>query len=104
MFCQKCGSILRPKVKAGKKVLYCSCGFTKNVEGESSTELKETITGSKKVEVIENLETRPKVKIRCENCANDVAYFWSQQTRSADEPETRFFKCTKCEHTWREYS
>ena len=104
MFCQKCGSILRPKVKAGKKVLYCSCGFTKNVEGESSTELKETITGSKKVEVIENLETRPKVKIRCEKCANDVAYFWSQQTRSADEPETRFFKCTKCNHTWREYA
>ncbi|RJQ19012.1 hypothetical protein C4580_05525, partial [Candidatus Woesearchaeota archaeon] len=21
----------------------------------------------------------------------------------ADEPATRFFKCTKCKHTWREY-
>ena len=104
MFCEKCGSILRPKVKAGKKVLYCTCGFTKNIEEENTAELKETISGAKKVEVIENLETRPKVKIKCEKCGNDVAYFWSQQTRSADEPETRFFKCTKCEHTWREYS
>ncbi len=104
MFCEKCGSILRPKVKAGKKVLYCTCGFTKNIEGENSAELKESVGEIKKVEVIENLETRPKVKIKCEKCGNDVAYFWSQQTRSADEPETRFFKCTKCEHTWREYS
>jgi DNA-directed RNA polymerase subunit M len=33
-----------------------------------------------------------------------MAYFWTQQTRGADEPETRFFKCTKCSHTWREYA
>ncbi|MBI2112883.1 transcription factor S, partial [Candidatus Woesearchaeota archaeon] len=27
-----------------------------------------------------------------------------QQTRGADEPETRFFRCTKCNYTWREYA
>jgi DNA-directed RNA polymerase subunit M len=54
--------------------------------------------------VVEQLEMHPKVKIICEKCGNNAAYFWTQQTRAADEPETRFFKCTKCKHTWREYS
>jgi len=26
------------------------------------------------------------------------------QTRAADEPPTRFYRCTKCGHTWREYA
>ena len=104
MFCPKCGSILRPKVKGGKKVLYCSCGFTKNSEEQESTELREMSNEGRKVEVIENTNILPKIKIICEKCNNGVAYYWTQQTRSADEPETRFFKCTKCNHTWREYA
>ena len=105
MFCPECGSILRPKVKAGKKVLFCSCGYTKTPEeGEASAELKETVNTGKKVEVVEQLDTNPKVKIKCERCGNGVAYYWTQQTRGADEPETRFFKCTKCNFTWREYA
>ncbi len=105
MFCPKCGSILRPKDKAGKRILYCDCGFSKTPEGEElSAEIKESVEGVKEVEVIENVELHPKVKATCEKCANDVAYYWTQQTRGADEPETRFFKCTKCNHTWREYA
>ncbi|MGC2430674.1 MAG: hypothetical protein WA393_06530 [Nitrososphaeraceae archaeon] len=26
------------------------------------------------------------------------------QTRSADEATTQFYRCTKCNHTWRNYS
>ena len=26
------------------------------------------------------------------------------QTRSADEPTTRFYRCQKCKFTWREYT
>ncbi|MEM4865380.1 MAG: hypothetical protein QXY09_02690 [Acidilobaceae archaeon] len=26
------------------------------------------------------------------------------QTRAADEPPTRFYRCTKCGYTWREYA
>jgi transcription factor S len=103
MFCPKCGSILRPKEKGGKKVLYCDCGFSKAPD-EEATEIKEASETAKKVEVVENLETHPKVRITCEKCGNDAAYYWTQQTRSADEPETRFFKCTKCNSTWREYA
>jgi transcription factor S len=103
MFCPKCGSILRPKEKAGKKVLFCSCGFSKAPE-EEQVEIKEVMQDPKKIEVIEQVETNPKIKARCDKCENDTAYYWTMQTRGADEPETRFFKCTKCNHTWREYA
>ena len=104
MFCPKCGSILRPKEKGGKKVLYCNCGFSKVPSSEDFTEIKESVAVAKKIEVMETLETHPKIKAKCEKCANTIAYYWTQQTRGADEPETRFFKCTKCNLTWREYA
>ena len=105
LFCPKCGSILRPKVKGKKKVLYCTCGYSKSMEGEESPEIKEKNASAKKIEVVhDENETMPKIKITCEKCGNEVAYYWTAQTRAADEPETRFFKCTKCNHTWREYS
>ena len=103
MFCPDCGSILRPKEKGGKKVLYCSCGFSK-VPDEETAEIREIAAKTKKIEVIEEVETMPKIKANCEKCGNKIAYYWTQQTRGADEPETRFFKCTKCNHTWREYA
>ena len=103
MFCPECGSILRPKEKAGKKILFCSCGYNKVPENEV-IELKEKANDGRKVEVIEHIETNPKIKIKCERCSNNVAYYWTQQTRGADEPETRFFKCSKCNYTWREYA
>lgn len=104
MFCPKCGSILRPKEKAGKRILFCSCGYTKAPEDEATTEIKEVVKGNKRIEVIEQLETLPRIKIKCAKCDNKIAYYWTQQTRGADEPETRFFRCTKCNYTWREYA
>ncbi len=102
MFCPKCGSILRPKEKAGKKILFCSCGFTKKPEDEKVA-ITETFEAAKKIEIVEKVETNPKIKMKCEKCKNETAYYWTAQTRGADEPETRFFKCAKCSHTWREY-
>lgn len=37
-----------------------------------------------------------------DSCGNDKAYFFQLQIRSADEPMTTFYKCTKCGHQWRE--
>lgn len=104
MFCPKCGAILRPKEKGGKRILYCNCGFTKTPEEERATEIKEKAAENRKIEIVEEIETHPKIKVPCEKCGNKVAYFWTRQTRGADEPETRFFRCTKCKYTWREYS
>ena len=104
MFCPKCGSILVPKREGSKKLLACSCGYKSANTG--SAVLKETITKKeKKVEVIErsDLESLPKMKMTCEKCGNGEVYYWTVQTRAADEAATRFMKCTKCGHTWREY-
>jgi len=37
----------------------------------------------------------------CSKCGNNQARWWIIQTDSADEPSTQFFRCTKCNHTWR---
>jgi len=44
----------------------------------------------------------PVTKAECKKCGSD-GILWMMQTRSADEPSTRFYRCTKCNHTWREY-
>jgi len=57
-----------------------------------------------KIEVIDKkIEILPKVEQECPKCKNAHAYFWLLQTRSADEAETTFYKCTKCNYTWRTY-
>ena len=38
----------------------------------------------------------------CPKCSNRKAYFMQIQIRSADEPMTIFYKCTKCGHQWKE--
>ncbi len=45
----------------------------------------------------------PTTNARCPDCGNNEAYWWLRQLRSADESEVRFFRCTKCNKTWREY-
>jgi len=72
--------------------------------------------GSKKLVVSEKAEKReeiavvkqedefhPIVDMKCPKCKNKKSYFWTMQTRSSDESETKFYKCVKCKHTWRVY-
>lgn len=39
----------------------------------------------------------------CPKCRHQGAYYLLKQTRSADEPETKFYTCESCGHRWREY-
>ena len=104
MFCPKCGSIILPKKEGNKKVLVCSCGYkTSKVE---QTKITETVTKKEKeVEVIEktDIDILPKIDAECEKCGHKKAFFWTLQTRAGDEPETKFMRCEKCRHTWRDY-
>ena len=104
IFCQRCGSILIPKKKDKKTVMGCSCGYEE--KNKESLIIKEEIKEQKKdkIEVIDKkVETLPKTKEECPKCRNPEAYYWLVQTRGADEASTRFFRCTKCLHTWRSY-
>jgi len=102
MFCPKCGSILMPTEKDGKQVKACSCGYEEGGPVEFS-EKKDT--KAKEIPIIEKEEEIHPItnEDECPKCGNREARWWTIQTRSADEPETKFFKCTKCKKTWRDY-
>lgn len=100
-FCPKCGIVL---VQKEKNYSCPKCGYTKRekikVQSSEKFEKAQEIGVLKEKEI----ELLPTINAICEKCGNKEAYFWTSQTRSADEAETRFFKCKKCGHSWREYS
>lgn len=98
-FCPKCGSVLIQK----RKNYGCArCEYSTKEKLKIKT--SEKIEEKNKVAIIKKeMNTLPIVIEKCKECGNDKAYFWTIQTRAGDEAETKFFKCTKCNHTWREY-
>ena len=106
MFCPKCGSILTPKKDDSKKILVCSCGYKST--DVSSVVIRDTVRDkSRKVEVVtekKDFSVLPKINTECPKCKHKTALFWTVQTRAGDEPETKFMKCEKCGHTWRDYN
>ena len=98
-FCPKCGSVLVEKRK-NFGCIRCDYSAKEKVKIESKEKLQE----QPKIGVIKQKDTDvfPTTNSVCTKCGNNEAYFWSAQTRASDEAETRFFRCTKCKHTWRE--
>jgi DNA-directed RNA polymerase subunit M len=90
--------------------LHCpKCDYNKRVTQSLVVPLKIVEHGpQEKVAVIgekeQKLRTLPTVNVECPRCGNNVAYAWQVQTRGADESSTQFFRCTKCNHTFREYT
>jgi len=111
-FCPKCGSLMIPRVRNGRKELYCpKCGYTEPLEGESPYKIKVKIKHSPKERLVVVDKSQPppdavvvKGQVRCPKCGHDEVIVWMMQTRSADEPPTRFYRCLKCGYTWREYA
>jgi len=99
-FCPKCGAILiQKKNKDGcPRCSYYSKTKVKIKTSEKIDERKEIAVVSEK-----DMEIYPIITENCKKCGNDKVYFWTVQTRAGDESETKFFKCTKCKHTWRDY-
>ena len=102
MFCPKCGSLLKIKKEKNKKYYACSCGYTNR--DLDKAQLKEEIKDEKRtVEVVDDdEEPLPLTEAECPKCEHGKAYYWLVQTRAGDESDTKFFKCEKCKHTWRD--
>ena len=100
-FCPKCGAMLLPK----DGVLKCnSCGHEKNLSDNDQYEVSEEIKESDNIKMLgEDVDVRPTTTETCPECGNDKAFYELKQTRSAAEARARFFTCTECKHTWREY-
>ena len=103
-FCPKC----EVKLKNNGSGLQCSkCGYTEGGESKPTKKIpaeEELDFSLLAFEGDEGEDTNPTVKIDCEKCGHDEAVGWMFQTRSADEPTTRFYRCQKCKYTWRDYT
>jgi len=100
-FCPKCGCVLVEKTKGNFSCQRCSYRSKNKVKIESS----EKIEQKPEIGIIRNkdVDIYPVINATCPKCNNKEAWFWTSQTRSGDEAETRFIRCTKCKNTWREY-
>jgi DNA-directed RNA polymerase subunit M len=113
-FCPNCGMRLTPlKKKEGRKVallLSCpKCGYEKRTTRPMTTVSK--IIGHSSQERIavigkgeQKLRTLPTVRVECPRCGNNLAYAWLVQIGRLEESSTQFFRCTKCNYTFREKS
>lgn len=107
-FCEKCGNLLVAKKgkKKGVVHLVCrKCGKEYKI-GEKLTISEEMHDEKKGIVVMGKDETQaelPSTHIMCPKCEYNEAFWWMQQTRSADEPPTLFYKCKKCGYSWRSY-
>jgi len=113
-FCPNCGTRLTPlKKKEGMTVaLLLSCpkfDYEKRATRPMTTVPKILEhSPQERIEVIgkgeQKLRTLPKVRIECPKCGNRTAYAWMVQVRMLEESSTQFFRCTKCNYTFRENS
>ncbi|MBI5390135.1 transcription factor S [Candidatus Woesearchaeota archaeon] len=94
---------MKLKKENGKNSFLCGCGYKTKDLGDKK--IVESITETKPPEIVEQeVVALPVVDADCTKCSNKKAYFWTIQTRASDEPETKFYRCVKCKHTWRDYS
>ncbi|GGN08146.1 transcription factor S [Halarchaeum nitratireducens] len=104
-FCDECGSMMH----ADGDVMVCSsCGHEQGRDADSEADYVTTDAqdDSDVIETTENAddEGKPTAEVVCDACGNDEAWYTIKQTGAADEPPTRFFKCTECGHRWRSYN
>ena len=101
-FCPKCA------VKLRKTDGHCpTCDYSEEIESKPTKKIpakEEPDFSLLAFEGDEGEESNPTIKIDCEKCGHDEAVGWMFQTRSADEPTTRFYRCQKCKYTWRDYT
>ena len=111
-FCPECGCRLEPKKVEDSIVLACTkCSYVKQPEcSRAQAKVIKVIQPKSKpfMTVIseddQNINTMQTIRMKCEKCGNNLVYVWQVQTRGGDEASTQFMRCTKCGHTFREYS
>jgi len=110
-FCPFCGTLLLVH-KPDFFQLYCpTCTYIVDVRNPLTVHHDMTIHNKRPEAEDEFLyahqtaEGRATTTVRCANeddaCVSTKAYFVRIQMRSADEPETIFYRCTACGYQWK---
>ena len=107
-FCPKCDSklIIDKEVTDNKPKLKLVCYVCDNSLSKGSVKIKEKISeGKPSIKILDKtskqLQSLPTTSASCHKCDGNTAYFWEQQTADLEQASTQFFRCTKCNHTWR---
>ncbi len=97
-----------PEKQDGKVIWKCrKCGYSEKGDGKEKIVIKQEIKERRDIPVVDVDRQKDKlsvIDVECPKCHKKGALWWIQQTRAADEPATRFFKCIHCGHVWREYA
>ncbi|KJE49275.1 MULTISPECIES: transcription factor S [Acidiplasma] len=100
MFCPKCGSLMVPNKD---KYICNNCGYEVSKSGHNE-KITAQSSGKETIMIEEEVSGEPlDSEAVCPKCGHVGAYYLLKQTRSADEPETKFYTCEACHHRWREY-
>jgi DNA-directed RNA polymerase subunit M len=101
MFCPKCRCLLFPK----DGMLVCrKCGAEHEMLSAERPKMITHKSRDREVAVLEEVSgTLPTADVECPSCGHSKAYWVLRQTRAADEPATRIYRCVKCSKSWREY-
>ena len=105
--CPKCGGIMVPK-RTPKGIVYVcrKCGYTE-MPKEKALVLAKNMHGDTTMLTLTEEDKRKNASfttlVSCPRCGHTPVQYIEMQTRSADEPPTRFYRCPKCGYKWREY-
>lgn len=93
-------------MSSGGQLKCRKCGYVRKIE--STDQMKKTKDRTEnEIMIVDDedtkIKTMPTIQIKCPKCGNNLAIWWLRQLRAADESEVRFFRCTECDHTWRQY-
>ena len=103
MFCPECKTMM---ISSGGQLKCRKCGFIRKIDAADQMKTQKMRTENE-ITIVDDedtqLKTMPTIQIKCPKCENNLAIWWLRQLRAADESEVRFFRCTKCDHTWRQY-
>ncbi|MCL4314497.1 MAG: transcription factor S [Candidatus Thermoplasmatota archaeon] len=101
MFCPNCGTML---VRSEDGFVCPSCKYRIQKKNVEKTMIVNKASGKEVIMISEEKTAEPlDSDAVCPKCHETGAYFLLKQTRSADEPETKFYTCSHCGHRWREY-
>jgi transcription factor S len=93
-------------MSSGGQLKCRKCGYIRKIEATDKMSKSKQRTENEIMIVDdedEDIKTMPTIAIKCPKCGNNLAIWWLRQLRAADESEVRFFRCTECDHTWRQY-
>jgi DNA-directed RNA polymerase subunit M len=96
--------------KKPTKFVCDKCGYSTTSQTPPKAEPKKTKAEKSSVSIKvlaeedDDIKPLPTTNIECPKCKHDTAVWWMLQTRGGDEPTTQFYRCVKCNHTWRHYA